>query len=183
MARPRNPLLDDASTEIGIDLSFFNARDRAYQGSVGDPLLPGKTLKPSRLEDSRATRLLFHTISFYSTQYYISRALYGVAGSSPLTGRDHFVWAHHLVVFVFQDVAMPDVSPGVTFERTMIRVTIPGSARTVSFQPASLGSGGRAGRCSAAFLVLIGRTARTGGDPEFESAPCAGESDENRPSC
>jgi hypothetical protein len=40
---------------------------------------------------------------------------------------------------------MPDVSPRVALERMMMRVTLPGSARAVSFRPDSRGSGGRAG--------------------------------------
>ena len=37
---------------------------------------------------------------------------------------------------------MPHVAPGIAPKRTMMRVTMPGFARTVSFQPASLAPGG-----------------------------------------
>src|SRR5271166_2708657 len=70
---PCAPLLDDLPAEIGINLSFFSARNRVYQSGVADLLFPGEPLKPSRLENSRATRSLFHTPLFYRTRYYVSR--------------------------------------------------------------------------------------------------------------
>src|SRR5690349_18439183 len=64
---------------------------------------------------------------------------------------------HHVVVLVFEDVAVPDVLAGerrADCERgsaggagpngTRSLVTSPGMATTVSFQPASLAAGGRA---------------------------------------
>ena len=73
---------------------------------------------------------------------------------------DHYQRTHHIVLFVLQNVAVPDILVpvpiplpaamlGLTVKGTLGRsnfmitvVTSPGFIRTVSFQPSSLGSGG-----------------------------------------
>src|SRR5262249_29145239 len=73
----RDPLLDDAAAEVGIDLSFFSARYRVHQNQVADFFLSSKPFKPAGLEDSRAARSAFHTSSLYRTGYYPSSGCAG----------------------------------------------------------------------------------------------------------
>src|SRR5579862_3159346 len=77
-------------------------------------------------------------------RFAIRAVLAGAAGCEhPLRslGRDYFIRTHHFVVLVFEDVAVPHVASGKPSKGTMMRVIIDGSARTVSFHPASPGSG------------------------------------------
>ena len=49
----RDPLLDDATAEIGVNLPLLGARHGLPQGRVRNLLLAGKPLKPLRFEYSR----------------------------------------------------------------------------------------------------------------------------------
>src|SRR5580658_5028499 len=73
LPRSRDPLLDNPTAEISVQLPLFRACYRVQQNRVADLFPSGKPLKPSRLEDSRLGQLGFHTPLFYSTRYYVSR--------------------------------------------------------------------------------------------------------------
>jgi hypothetical protein len=54
LARSRHTLLDDTTTEIGVDYTAFGARDRSTQRGIIDLLLAGKPREVLRLEDPHA---------------------------------------------------------------------------------------------------------------------------------
>jgi hypothetical protein len=72
-AGPRDALLDNATSEVRVNLSFRRTHDRVYQSRVLDRLLAGEPLKPFRFKDPRATHSRIRQ-ALYSTQYYISSA-------------------------------------------------------------------------------------------------------------
>jgi hypothetical protein len=50
---PRDSLLHDAATQIGIYQAVFGSTDGVNQGGIGDVLLAGKLLEPAVLEDAQ----------------------------------------------------------------------------------------------------------------------------------
>src|SRR5580658_2150332 len=87
-----------------------------------------------------------------------------------LTGGDHFIGTHHLIVFVFQNVAVPDVASGVSFERSddarnHSRI---GAHRILPSRFASLGGRDAAG-ISKHVLVLISEGVKTAAVQDLET--------------
>ena len=49
---PGNPLFDDLTAKVGVDLALFGPCNRLTQGRIRNPFLPGEALKLSGFEDS-----------------------------------------------------------------------------------------------------------------------------------
>ena len=62
--RSGDPLFNDFTAKVGVDLALFGPSNSLTQGCIRDPFLAGKALKPSGFEDSGP---------FYSTWCQTSR--------------------------------------------------------------------------------------------------------------
>jgi hypothetical protein len=56
-ALPRDSLLDETATEVGIKQATLGSGDCLAQTFVGDPFLPGKPREPSGFEDAHSASL------------------------------------------------------------------------------------------------------------------------------
>jgi len=54
LTRSGNPLFDDFTAKVGVDLALFGPSNRFTQGRIRNSFLPGKALKPSGFQDSHS---------------------------------------------------------------------------------------------------------------------------------
>jgi hypothetical protein len=61
LSRPGDPLFDDPTTKVGVDLALFGASDSLKQDRIRNRFLPGKALKPSGFVGSHGASLFYST--------------------------------------------------------------------------------------------------------------------------
>jgi hypothetical protein len=79
LALPSDPLLDDATAEIGIEYSPLGTAHRFHERSVGDPFLAGEAHERLRREDAHSTSAARRDISLSA----IVRKEIGPLGAGP----------------------------------------------------------------------------------------------------
>jgi hypothetical protein len=48
---PSDPLLDNLTAKVGVDLTLFGPNNRLTQSDISNPFLPGEALKPPGFEE------------------------------------------------------------------------------------------------------------------------------------